>query len=161
LVPLSNDPYRYHQAVFLLSLMVGVLQILIYFFKLGDLTRYVSEAVVLGFMVGAGLLVALTQLPNLLGLKTAHDSSHYLLWRLALTLPVLHLLDPYALGLGLATMACVVGLRALGRRLSVPLPDMLLALIVASLVALALPLAEGKPLEVTKPLPSFHVPTIE
>src|SRR4051794_17456060 len=65
------------EAVFLLSLMVGVLQILIYFFKLGDLTRYVSEAVVLGFMVGAGTLVALTQLPNLLGIRSVESSSHH------------------------------------------------------------------------------------
>src|SRR5947209_4438579 len=31
-----SDPYEYHQAVFLLALLVGVLQVLIYFFKLGD-----------------------------------------------------------------------------------------------------------------------------
>jgi SulP family sulfate permease len=38
---------------------------------------------------------------------------------------------------------------------------MLLALIAASLVALMLPLAETKPLAVSEPLPSFHVPRVE
>src|ERR1700756_1123203 len=43
-----------YQAVFLLGIMVGVMQILISVFKLGDLTRYISESVVLGFMAGGG-----------------------------------------------------------------------------------------------------------
>src|SRR5215207_5560257 len=36
-------PEAYHQAVFTLTVLVGVFQVLIYFLKLGDLTRYVSE----------------------------------------------------------------------------------------------------------------------
>src|SRR3984957_3414786 len=56
-----------YQAMFLLGVMVGVTQILISVFKLGDLTRYISESVVLGFMAGAGLLVALGQVGNFLG----------------------------------------------------------------------------------------------
>src|SRR5262249_946700 len=47
--------------VCLLAVLVGLIQITIALLRLGDLTRYVSEAVVLGFMAGAGLLVALTQ----------------------------------------------------------------------------------------------------
>src|SRR5262245_61434447 len=52
--------------VCLLAVLVGLIQITIALLKLGDLTRYVSEAVVLGFMAGAGLLVALTQVEKLL-----------------------------------------------------------------------------------------------
>src|SRR5215213_5379808 len=48
------------EAVFLLSLLVGVIQMLIALLKLGDLTRYISESVILGFMLGAGVLVALS-----------------------------------------------------------------------------------------------------
>jgi SulP family sulfate permease len=58
-----------YQAMFLLGIMIGVIQILIAIFKLGDLTRYISESVVIGFMAGAGSLVALTQLGNLTGLR--------------------------------------------------------------------------------------------
>ena len=56
------------QATFLLAAMVGLIQILIAVLKLGDLTRYISESVILGFMTGAGFLIALTQVGNLLGL---------------------------------------------------------------------------------------------
>ena len=38
----------------MLAVLVGLIQILIALLKLGDLTRYVSESVILGFMAGAG-----------------------------------------------------------------------------------------------------------
>src|ERR1700727_2723248 len=59
-----------YQATFLLGIMIGSIQILIAVFKLGDLTRYISESVVIGFMAGAGILVGLGQVANFLGL---HD----------------------------------------------------------------------------------------
>ena len=71
----------HHNIVFLLALLVGVVQILIALLKLGDLTRYVSESVILGFMLGAGLLVALSQLPPLLGLKAQGDGHQHFLYR--------------------------------------------------------------------------------
>ena len=59
--------------------MVGVTQILIAVFKLGDLTRYISESVVLGFMAGAGLLVAIGQVGNFLGVAKTGGSGHSVL----------------------------------------------------------------------------------
>ena len=59
--------------MFLLAIMVGVVQIAIALFKLGDLTRYISDSVVLGFMAGAGLLIALSQIDNLFGLAHKGD----------------------------------------------------------------------------------------
>src|ERR1700722_9140592 len=48
-----------YEALFVLGVLVGAIQILIAVFKLGDLTRYVSESVIIGFMAGASLLLAL------------------------------------------------------------------------------------------------------
>ncbi len=53
--------------MFLLGILVGAIQILIAVFRLGDLTRYVSESVILGFMAGAGFLVAAGQVGNFIG----------------------------------------------------------------------------------------------
>jgi SulP family sulfate permease len=47
------------EAMFLLGAMVGAIQIFIAVFKLGDLTRYISESVILGFMSAASLLLAI------------------------------------------------------------------------------------------------------
>ena len=71
-----------YQAMFLLGIMVGVTQILISVFKLGDLTRYISESVVLGFMAGAGLLVGIGQAGNFLGVSKPGGSHSVLvnLW---------------------------------------------------------------------------------
>src|SRR5271154_3960427 len=71
-----------YQAMFLLGVMVGVIQILISVFKLGDLTRYISESVVLGFMAGAGLLVAVGQVGNFLGVTKVGGAGHSVLARL-------------------------------------------------------------------------------
>src|SRR6188768_2663614 len=48
-------------AVILLALIVGVIQTGISLLRLGDLTRYVSHAVIVGFTVGASILLVLDQ----------------------------------------------------------------------------------------------------
>jgi SulP family sulfate permease len=147
------------EAVFLLAILVGLLQILIYFLKLGDLTRYVSESVVLGFMLGAGLLIALSQVPNLLGLQQAGGQQH-ILHRLWLTLQQGGPISPRALALGLGTTAGVLLLRLIKERTGVRLPDMLMALVGASTVAWATGWQEKWP-DFPARLPTFHVPQVE
>lgn len=71
------------KAVWLLAFLVGSIQILIALLKLGDLTRYVSESVLLGFMAGAGVLIVMGQIPNLLGIKplgSGHLTVPHRLW---------------------------------------------------------------------------------
>ena len=75
-----------YQAMFLLAVMVGIFQILIAVFKLGDLTRYISESVILGFMAGAGVLVAIGQIGNFLGVSKTGGGEHSVLVRLWETL---------------------------------------------------------------------------
>src|SRR5512140_1019431 len=47
------------QAAILLAFLVGVIQVCITLAKLGDLTRYISHSVIVGFTVGASLLLVL------------------------------------------------------------------------------------------------------
>ena len=61
------------QAAILLALLVGLLQLAITLAKLGDLTRYISHSVIVGFTLGASLLLVLDQVKNLLGL---HGMGH-------------------------------------------------------------------------------------
>ena len=46
------------QAAVLLALLVGVIQMAITLLRLGDLTRYISHAVIVGFTLGPALLIA-------------------------------------------------------------------------------------------------------
>jgi SulP family sulfate permease len=158
-----------YQAMFLLGIMIGCIQILIAVFKLGDLTRYISESVVIGFMAGAGTLVGLTQLGNLTGLRDRGTGQQHVLYRIWLTLSGGHV-NPRALGIGLGTIVLVVLLRKLARKYRLPQIDMLVALIVAALVAAAFgwskPALDGKTVisvvgSVPRSLPMPHIPQIQ
>ena len=59
---------------------------LIAVFKLGDLTRYISESVVIGFMASAALLLAIGQLANAIGVRDKGDGHMQVLQRAWLTL---------------------------------------------------------------------------
>ena len=158
-----------YQAMFLLGIMIGSIQILIAVFKLGDLTRYISESIVIGFMAGAGTLVGLTQLGNLTGIRDRGTGQQHVLYRLWLTLSGGHV-NPRALGIGLGTIVLVVLLRKLARKYRLPQLDMLLALIVAAVVAAAFgwskPALDGKTIisvvgSVPRSLPLPHIPEIK
>ncbi|HWG42276.1 MAG TPA: SulP family inorganic anion transporter [Gemmataceae bacterium] len=148
------------QAMCLLTFLVGAIQILIALFKLGDLTRYVSESVLLGFMAGAGVLIALGQIGNLLGMHAQGDGHMSPLHRLWLTLRG-GSIDPPSAWLGLGTLFGLVPLRLLKHRLTVPFPDLLIALVLATAIA---PLIGWEPrgggLAVDPGLPAFEMPPI-
>src|SRR6202453_4947417 len=130
--------YDAYEAMFLLGIMVGSLQILIAVFRLGDLTRYISESVVLGFMAGAGLLVGLGQVANFLGLHDRGTGHQHVLLRFWLTITQGGAVSPHALEIGFGTVVLVLLLRKLTRRYRLPQVDMLVALIVAASIAAGL-----------------------
>jgi SulP family sulfate permease len=134
-----------YEATFLLGIMVGCLQIVIAVFRLGDLTRYISESVVLGFMAGAGFLIALSQVSNLLGMTEKGRGAHLLIERVWLTVTSGQPVNGRALAVGLGTVAVVLVLRSICRRLKLPRVDMLITLAAASAVVAALGWSEPGP----------------
>ncbi len=158
-----------YQGMFLLGIMVGSVQILIAVFKLGDLTRYISESVVLGFMAGAGFLVALGQVGNLFGLHDKGTGHQHVLYRFWLTVTS-GAINPHALEIGVGTIILAIALRKLTRKYHLPQFDMLVALIAAASVAAVFgwsqPGASGKALlsvvgNVPANLPRPHIPEIQ
>ena len=86
--------------------------------RLGDLTRYISHSVIVGFTAGASVLLVLDQMKNLLGLKAVGDAHDHFLVRFWLThdrraAPSTARRSPSAL----ASIALVLALRWLKRRL--------------------------------------------
>lgn len=159
-----------YQATFLLGVMVGAIQILIAVFKLGDLTRYISESVVLGFMAGAGFLVGVSQLGNLLGIRDQGTGHMHVLYRIWLTLATGGPPNSYAIAVGLGTILLVLTLKRLLRTYNLPKMDMLLALLAAGVVTATFgwsqPGVDGKTLlsvvgNVPAALPSLHIPEIK
>ena len=164
-----DERFETYQAMFLLAILVGIIQILIAVFKLGDLTRYVSESVILGFMAGAGVLVAVGQVGNFLGIAKKGSGDQSVLMQLWETLTKGGDYNPYAIGLGVGTILLVLLLRRIINRYKLPQMDMLLGLIAATLIAAlcqwSIPAADGKTIvsvvgKVPAALPSFHIPEI-
>src|SRR5471032_2384478 len=114
-----------YEAMFLLGVMVGSIQILIAVFRLGDLTRYISESVILGFMSAAALLLAVGQVGNALGVRDKGTGAQHVLYRLWLTLTEGDPVNLKAIGITIVTLALALIFRRLVRRYRLPQMDML------------------------------------
>jgi SulP family sulfate permease len=156
-----------YQALFLLGIVVGTIQILIAIFKLGDLTRYVSESVILGFMAGAGVLIALGQIGNFVGAAKRGSGDQSVITQTWETLAYGWPFNFHTISLGTGTIVVVLLLRRLIDKYKLPKIDMLIGLILASLVAAyfgwSLPSANGKSVVATvgtvpAALPGFYIP---
>lgn len=123
------------EALFLLGVLVGTFQILIAVFKLGDLTRYISESVILGFLLAAAVLIAVGQLGNALGVKDQGTGRMSVLKRTYLTLFHGDAINYRALILSVATVVLAVVLRRLVKRYGLPQLDLLAVLVIAALIA--------------------------
>jgi SulP family sulfate permease len=98
---------RYGLANLLISTAcAGVLLYLLGLFKLGTLVRYVPVSIVVGFTNGIAVLVALSQIKDLLGLQVAKMPADFFS-QIAAIGSHLHTLNLYALALG---AACFAGL---------------------------------------------------
>ncbi|WP_372768040.1 SulP family inorganic anion transporter [Lutibacter sp.] len=64
----------------LLAFMMGVLQVLFGFFKLGFLVNFLSRPVISGFTSAAALIIALSQLKHLLGFNIQQHKIHGILF---------------------------------------------------------------------------------
>ena len=162
--------YDLYQATFLLGIMAGSIQILIAVFRLGDLTRYISESGVIGFMAGARFLVAATQAGNLLGVHDRGTGQQQVLERIWLTVTQGGPVNDYAVGIAAGTIVLAITLRKIARKYRLPQFDMLLVLIAAASVAAASgwshPNALGKTAVavvggVPATLPAPHIPEIK
>src|SRR5689334_19946902 len=103
-------------AAVLLALMVGLVQTVISLSRLGDLTRYVSHAVIVGFTLGAAVLLVLDQLKNLLGIPAAGTGEDHFLTRFWLTMQHIDKTNFPSLWIGLGTVAIALALRWVNTR---------------------------------------------
>lgn len=150
-------------AAILMALLVGVTQTGITLLRLGDLTRFISHAVIVGFTVGASVLLVLDQLKNFLGM-TAKGSPHdHFLTRFWLTISQGEI-NQHAAAIAVATVILVLTLRWLSNRIGVRLPEFLIAVVVMAAAVWAGGLTnQGVRVvgEIPARLPTFQVPRFE
>jgi len=95
------------EALVVLVLLVGLIQLLAGLFRLGFLIRFVSHSVMTGFLNGVAVLIILGQLSDLTGYQSSFSN------RVAQALDLLlriGQINPQATTIGLVTLALIVGL---------------------------------------------------
>ncbi|SFB18190.1 sulfate permease, SulP family [Pseudomonas sp. NFIX10] len=124
-VPASQD---YITLILLLTVLAGIFQWLLGLLRFGALVNFVSHSVVLGFTLGAAVVIALGQLPNLLGLDLPNEATA--LKGLLTLVSHIEAVDKPSLLLGLGTLLLGVVLKRLLPRW----PSLLITLVISSLV---------------------------
>ena len=154
------DRGNYLEFVLALSILAGLFKLLFGLLKVGSLTRYLSNSVLVGFLSAAGVLIIAGQVGNLFGLTLPRSSN---LWTILVNLirnfPNINYLT-------LAVSAVCIAVMLVLRRLNPKLPAGLITVILAGLVVhftgwanhdVQLVNAFGLPEYIQL---SFHVPTI-
>ena len=150
-------------AIIVLAFFMGIVQTGITFLRLGDLTRYISHAVIVGFTVGASTLLVMDQLKNLLGLPALGSGEDHFLKRFWLTIANLSQTNTAACFVGLATIGIALGLRWVNWKKNLRLPELLISVILAAILVWLFGLEKygvkvvGK---IPAKLPSFALPGV-
>jgi sulfate permease, SulP family len=165
----SENTTQLFEGLFLLAVLVGGFQIVISLFKLGNLTRYISESVIIGFMAAAALLLAVGQLGNALGVRDKGNGHMQVLRRVWLTLTHGDAINYRALTLSVAAVVLAVVLRKLVHRYGWPQIDMLAVLVITAVIAYlagwSVPGANGHTAvavaaKIPRSLPTPHIPEV-
>jgi len=138
----------------MLALMVGLITVGAGALKLGFVADLLSNPVRTGYLAGLAIVIFIGQLPKLFGFSTEASG----LWAelVAFLQGVADgLTNPWALGIGLLSLAIILGLK----RASPRTPGILIAVVVAIVLSIVLDLA-GRDVSVIGVLPQgFPVPT--
>jgi len=128
---------RYIGLALTLTLLVGIMQLAMGLMRLGALVNFISHTVIIGFTAGAACLIAASQVGNFFGLSVPRGLHfHEVLLYAAEHIGEAHL---WVTLVGAATLASGV----LARRLLPRWPYMIVAMLIGSLVAVALNWALG------------------
>jgi SulP family sulfate permease len=141
---------EYLVAAGMLALMAGVLQLVLGLARLGILVNFVSHSVVVGFATGAGVLIAVRQIPSLLGISIEYENLADLAYS---TVDNIESWDQTTALLGLMTIAIIVLFRRINKRI----PASLIAMVIVSIFVWALNLEETGVVTIG-PLPSSLPP---
>ena len=120
---------RYIELVLTLAFLIGLVQVVMGFARLGVLVNFISHTVVVGFTAGAGLLIIAAQLQNFTGVPIPAGAGPFASVRRFLT--GIGSVDPWIVATGLVTLVVALGARRALRRI----PFMLVAIVAGATFA--------------------------
>jgi len=133
MAPLGSE--KYVALVATVALLTAVLLLVARIFKLGFLADFLSRTVLVGFLAGVGVQVAIAMLGDMLGVTTQSHRTVFQAWEILQSLPRLHPLT-------LALSALVAGGILLGQRIAPRLPISLVAVLATIAASAAFGFAE-------------------
>jgi len=152
----DGDMLRYAQIASLTAFTVAALCFIAWALRLSVLVKLISDSVLVGFKIGAGFTIAMTQLPSLLGVSGGGHSFFERLVLLATQIGQMNIL--VVMVGGIALLLLLAGAKILPGR---PIALGVVALAIVAATVLGLP-ALGVPVTGTIPsgLPSFEGPAL-
>jgi len=129
-----GNPLRQTHLAAAVAVLAGSIGILAWLLHLGNISNFVSETVLTGFKVGAGLVIASTQLPKFFGISSGGNNFFTRILQVFRDLPDTNLAT-LAVGLG-ALVLLIAGERFLPRR-----PIALFVVVISIAVMSVFPLA--------------------
>jgi SulP family sulfate permease len=128
LIGLNIPPERYLDAVFLLCILSGVVRLFLGLLKTGKILRFVSNAVLTGFISAVGLLIVVGQLGSIFGLDIPRNGG--LISAIGSLYQNVSRVNYYVLGVAVATIL----LNILIRRINKKLPAAFVAIVLMSIL---------------------------
>ena len=130
----AGDAGAYLALTSALALIVGVALVAAGIARLGFISDFLTKSVVTGFIFGLAITIIVGQLPKLLGVPSASGSVPAQLAQLATELPNV---NPYTLAVGLGSLALILGLRLVSKRIPGALAALVLGIVAVSVFDLA------------------------
>ncbi len=134
LIPLAKpETPEFVGLAIILALIIGLVQLLMGFFKLGFIMNFISHSVIAGFTTAAAIIIASTQVPNLFGFAAERHEFVFLnFYEIILALPETNLLT---LTIGLVSIFLIIFTK---RRYSKAFPSGLIVLTAGILLSFLL-----------------------
>ncbi|MDP2639954.1 MAG: SulP family inorganic anion transporter [Betaproteobacteria bacterium] len=156
LAPLGSDAFIAHAV--LLALLSGLFQLGFGLLRMGIVINLLSQPVLMGFINAAAIIIALSQLPPLVGMS-ARQTEHFLLdtWHVIINLDLMH---ATSLLFGAGAIALLLGFR----RYAPKLPGVLITAALLTWISYAIGFADlgGRVVGIVpRGFPHFITPTID
>lgn len=151
-----TDPSEYLNAVFVIALLAGAIQLLMGAFRLGYIINFISQPVLKGFILGAAFTIILSQVKHLMGVDINSGGTLNTFTQLFDMLPDINI---YTLLIGVSTVLLLLLMKKLDNRI----PSQLIVVGIGMLVVGLLQLDQKSVAilgTVPSGMPSFQIPSL-
>ncbi|WP_070119310.1 SulP family inorganic anion transporter [Bacillus marinisedimentorum] len=138
---------EYVSLVFLLALMVGVIQLLLGVLRLGFIVNFLSHAVISGFTSAAAIIIGLSQLKHLLGVKL--ESGKNVAKLLFEVIQKITLINPTTFAIGVGSIIILIAIKKMVPKV----PGPLVVVVLSTLIVFGLNLNENAGVSIVGTVP--------